>query len=407
MGTVRPPGSKSLTNRALVAAALAEPGASRIIGPLLADDTAAMRAALRALGVLLDDVDEPWLVLGTGGRLTAPAGLVDAGASGTTARFITAVAALAAGVTTIDGTARMRQRPIGPLVDGLMSLGVPIRSRDGYPPVTVTGGHLAGGRVTVDSRLSSQFASALLLVAPLAADTVEVRLGGPVVSRPYLEGTVEVMGAFGAEVVVDGDTFTVAPTGYRKAHFEVEADASAAVYPAVAAAITGGSVVIRGIPPTSIQPDLRVLDVLEQMGCAVSRQGDIIEVTGSPTGVLRAVDVDLSGAPDGAMAVAVAALFAEAPSRIGGLSTLRVKETDRLAALETEIRRVGGGARVEGDVLEVSPGPLRAAEVETYDDHRIAMAMALVGLVEPGIVIRNPGTVSKTWPGYFDMLAAL
>ncbi|HJR90860.1 MAG TPA: 3-phosphoshikimate 1-carboxyvinyltransferase [Acidimicrobiia bacterium] len=405
-GTVRPPGSKSITNRALVAAALADPGASRIHDPLLADDTVAMRNALRAFGVVIDDVDDPWLVLGTGGALDVPAGVVDAGASGTTARFVTAVAALAGGESVIDGTERMRHRPIGPLVDALGMLGVRATARGGFPPVTVTGGTLEGGKTVVDSRSSSQFASALLLVAPMADGEVELELMGPVVSRPYLAGTVQVMRAFGAAVSVEGDRYTVAPAGYRKTNFDVEADASAAVYPAVAAAITGGSVVIQGIPDTSIQPDLEVLHILEKMGCIVSRRDGEIEVTGPP-GRLQAIDEDLSGAPDGAMAVAVAALFADSPSRLRGLSTLRLKETDRLAALETELGRVGGEARVDGEILEVGPGRLRPAEVETYDDHRMAMAMALVGLVEPGIVILDPGTVSKTWPGYFEMLSAL
>ncbi|MGH8912137.1 MAG: 3-phosphoshikimate 1-carboxyvinyltransferase [Acidimicrobiia bacterium] len=406
VGIVRPPGSKSLTNRALVVAALARPGASRLHGALEAADTVAMRGALRAFGVLIDDNDEPWLVLGTGGDLSAPERVIDAGASGTTARFVTAVASLAKGVTTVDGTARMRSRPIGPLVDALLTLGVNAVAPSGFPPVWVEGPGLGGGRVTVDASVSSQFASALLMVAPLADDVVEITLGGPVVSRPYLDGTVEVMRAFGAEVTVSGDEFAVAPTGYHKAHFEIEADASAAVYPAVAAAITGGRVLIRGIPEHSRQADLAVLDVLGAMGCAVTRSGDAIEIVG-PDGNLRAVAVDLSSAPDGAMAVAVAALFAEGTSRLDGLSTLRVKETDRLAALETEIRRIGGEIRIVGDALEVTGGLLTGAEIETYDDHRMAMSMSLVGLVVPGIAIRHPGVVSKTWPGFFDVLATL
>lgn len=406
-GQVRPPGSKSLTNRALVAAALAGPGSvSRIEGPLEAEDTDAMKAALRSLGVLVDDNDDPWLVLGTGGDLTAPATPIDAGASGTTARFVTAVAALAAGTSVIDGTPRMRRRPIGPLVDALSALGVEAEANGGFPPVTVRGGSLRGGSVVVDSTASSQFATALLLVAPMAGAPVTLTLGGPVVSRSYLEGTVEVMRSFGAEVGVEGDTFNVAPGGYRKAHFTVEADASAAVYPAVAAAITGGQVEIVGIPSGSSQPDLAILAALAEMGCSLDHQGDRLTVAG-PGGGLAAIETDLTGAPDGAMALAVACLFADGPSRLSGLSTLRVKETNRLAALEAEIRRIGGKARVDGDTLEVEPGPLHGAEIETYDDHRMAMSMALVGLVVPGVVVRDPGTVAKTWPGYFEMLGAL
>lgn len=405
-GTVRPPGSKSLTNRALAVASLVPPGASRIVDPLEAEDTQAMRAALRALGVLIDDNDDPWLVLGTGGSLVAPAEPIDVGASGTTMRFVTALAALASGVTTVDGTPRMRRRPIGPLVDSLVALGVDARATDGAPPVTVVGGRLEGGTVEVDSSTSSQFASALLMVAPMAQRPVEIVLKGPVVSRPYLVGTVGVMRAFGAFVDVEGDRFLVEPSGYAKTEYRVEADASAAVYPALAAAITGGEVVIRGIPLESNQPDLALLDVLEEMGCDVVRAPETVTVTGPP-GRLRPVDRDFTGAPDGAMAAAVAALFASGTSMLGGLTTLRHKETDRLAALATELTRLGSGAEVDGDTLVVTPDTLRGAEIETYDDHRMAMALAIVGLVVPGVHIKDPGTVAKTWPGYFDMLAAL
>lgn len=404
---VRPPGSKSLTNRALVAAALAPSGsASRLAGPLEADDTRVMRDALRALGVLIDDVDDPWLVLGTGGDLMAPPAVVDVGASGTTARFITALAALAKGVTTIDGTERMRQRPIGPLVEALTRLGVDAESAAGFPPVTIEGGRLAGGHVEIDASLSSQFVSALMLVAPMADSPTELSLAGPVVSRPYLDSTVQVMTAFGADVRPEADKFIIAATGYHKAHFEVEADASAAAYPAVAAAIAGGTVDILGIPATSLQPDLLVIRLLGEMGCEVSFDPDRITVKG-PTPGLRPLNADLGGAPDGAMALAVAALFADGESSLGGLGTLRWKETDRLAALRTEIRRLGGRAEVEGDTLYISPGTLHGAEIDTYDDHRMAMSFALAGLVVPGVSIREPEVVSKTWPAYFRMLSSL
>ncbi len=404
---VRPPGSKSLTNRALVAAALARPGASRIHDPLEADDTERMRSGLAAMGVLIDDNDDPWLVLGTGGALEAPSSTIDVGASGTTARFLTAVATLVGGTVSLDGTERMRERPLRPLIDSLTTMGASLGSPTGGLPAVVEGrGRLDGGVVTVDATTSSQFASAILLVSPLANSPVDIRLTGPVVSRPYLDGTVEIMRAFGAEISVEGDRFQVNPTGYEKAHVTIEADASAAVYPAVAAAITGGTVLIEGIPPRSTQPDLAVFDILEQMGCDVNREERGIRVVG-PEGALQPVESDLSGCPDGAMAVAVAALFAEGTSRLEGLSTLRLKETDRLEALETELRRVGGVARASDDSLEVGPGQLRGAEIETYDDHRMAMSMALVGLMVPGVLVSRPEVVSKTWPGYFQMMSAL
>lgn len=366
-----------------------------------------MRRSLRSFGVLIDDNDDPWLVLGTGGNLEEPAGVVDVGASGTTARFVTALAALVEGRVVIDGIPRMRERPIGPLVEALQALGVDASSTDGYPPVEIRGtGRVPGGRVTVDASVSSQFASALLLVAPLASDTVEVELAGPVVSRSYLDGTVDMMRLFGADVGVDGHRFVVQPGGYDKAHVEIEPDASAAVYPAVAAAVTGGVVEIPGIPLESSQPDLAVLEVLSDMGCRVQRDEKGIRIEG-PAGGLEPVDADLTVAPDGAMAVAVAAAMAGGPSVIRGLSTLRWKETDRLVALESELGKIGAEVRVVGDTLEVRPGRLHGATVETYGDHRMAMAMAIAGLVIDGIVISDPGVVSKTWPGFFDMLAAL
>ena len=402
---VRPPGSKSITNRALVAAALATGGVSRLEGPLEADDTEVMRRALRGFGVMIDDVDDPWLVLGTGGRLAAP-GTVDVGASGTSARFLTALAALAPGFTTIDGTPRMRQRPIGELTAALAALGVDVETTDGCPPVTVHGGGLSGGTVTVDSARSSQFVSAVLLVAPMAEGSLVVEAPG-LVSSPYVETTLEVMRAFGATVRPCGEhRWRVEPTGYRTAHLEIEADASAAVYPLVAAAILGGVVAIDGIPAASTQADLRILEVLEAMGCEVWRRAGRVVLAG-PSRRLTAVDVDMNSAPDAVLGLAVACLFADGPSRIRNVGNLRLKETDRLTALATEIRRVGADARIEGDDLVVVPGEIRPARVHTYDDHRMAMSFALVGLARPGITIENPRCVEKTWPGYFDMLSGL
>lgn len=400
---IRPPGSKSLTNRALVAAALVPDGSvSRIVDPLEADDSVVMRSGLRSLGVMIDDVDDPWLVLGASGSLTP--GDVDVGASGTTARFLTAVAATVRGTVRIDGTPRMRERPIGPLVSALEGLGAKIESSGGYPPLTVRG-PIGPGATTVSGAISSQFLSAVLLVAPTLGDAVTVDVVDGLVSAPYIAGTLEVIRAFGGSVSVDGDRYRVAPTGYRKTTFEVEADASAAVYPAVAAAVTGGRVVIRGIPSSSSQPDLAILTHLEAMGCRVDRNTDSIVVEG-PT-MLEPLDADLSAAPDGALGLAVACLFARGPSRLRGLGTLRVKETDRLAAIATEIRRLGAGAEVEGDDLAVRPAVMGAADIETYDDHRMAMAFSLVGLRVPGVRILDPDCVSKTWPGWFTALEAM
>lgn len=404
-GVVRPPGSKSITNRALVAAALAT-GVSRLSDPLEADDTEAMRAGLAVLGSSIDDSDDPWLILGTGGQLSVPAEPIDARLSGTTARFLTAVAALAPGAVTITGRGRMRERPMSELLDSLKAAGVQVESPTDSLPVTVVGvGAIDGGVIPVDPSRSSQFVSALLLIAPMASGPVEVKLTKPPVSRPFLNSTIEVMKEFGAHVLATEDRFVVEPSGYQSARLDIEADASAAAYPLVAAAITGGMVGVEGIPADSSQPDLALIAVLESMGCVVRRMPHRLDLTGPEQ--LRPIDVDMNNAPDAVLALAVACMFATGRSRIRNVGNLRLKETDRLTALRTEISRVGGLAEIEGEDLVVGPATLHGATVQTYDDHRMAMAMALVGLRQDGVVIDQPGCVQKTWPHYFDMLARL
>lgn len=403
---VRPPGSKSATNRALVIASLAGGGVSRLWGALDADDTAVMRACLRSLGISIDDVDDPWLVLGSDGRLDVPSTVLDVGASGTTARFITAVAALVEGPVEVDGTERMRERPIGDLTAALAQLGVSVETDGGTPPVRLRGGGIRGGHVRIDGSRSSQFVSALLMISPMLDAPAEITVEGGLVSHRYVDTTIEMMRAFGAEVESTGTGYTVAPTGYRKTHLEIEADASAAAYPLVAAAITGGTIGIEGIPESSTQPDLLLASVLGQMGCAVRHIGSQIELRG-PASALTPIDVDMADAPDASLALAVACLFADGESRIRGLSTLRLKETDRLEALENELSRVGAEASIDGDDLVIRPRRMHAARIETYDDHRMAMSFALVGLAVEGIEILDPGCVSKTWPGYFEMLESI
>ncbi|HEX2420227.1 MAG TPA: 3-phosphoshikimate 1-carboxyvinyltransferase, partial [Acidimicrobiia bacterium] len=306
----------------------------------------------------------------------------------------------------IIGRGRLPRRPFRELTEALSSLGVEVSSSDGGLPLSVTGtGELPGGRVEVDPSRSSQFVTALLLVAPMASQPLQIEMTQSPVSAPYLDSTIEVMSSFGAEVVRDGLCFRVANTGYRPTHYEVEADASAATYPLVAAAITGGRVGIEGIPSGSKQPDLALVDVLVQMGCAVRRGDHRLELAGPEQ--LQAIDTEMEGAPDAVLALAVACLFAAGPSRIRNVGNLRHKESDRLAALKEELTRVGGQARVDGNDLLVTPGQLRAATVDSHGDHRIAMAMALVGLRQPGIEIADPIVVEKTWPRYFEVLSSL
>jgi len=409
---VRVPGSKSQSNRALVAAALAE-GASALRGGLTSDDTRVMQEGLRALGVPLDTTGDTWRVTGVAGRLRAPQGPLFTGNSGTTARFLTAAACLADGPVVIDGDARMRERPIDDLTRALEKLGAvcSVEGSNGCPPVRVAGGGLRGGAAVIDARRSSQYVSAVLLAAPYAARDVSLRFeGGVVVSRPYVDLTLDLMRDFGADAAweTDGGLRVAAPRPYRGRSYAIEADASSAAYPFCAAAVVGGRVRVEGISPGSRQPDLGLLGLLERMGCTVLRGPDWAEVRRDPQTPLRGIDVDMNALPDAVLALAVVALFAQGPTRIRNVANLRIKETDRLHALETELRALGADARADADSLSVEPPETpRPARVRTYDDHRMAMAFALAGLRAPGVVILDPGCVSKTWPGYFQMLEAL
>ena len=409
--SIRVPGSKSITNRALLIAGLAE-GESLLRGPLHSDDTEVMRNALEALGARIEVAEDALRVHGTGARLRDPKTALYTGNSGTSARFLTAAATLGSAPTVIDGNERMRQRPIRELVDALAELGakLDIQGNDGCPPLLVHGGGLPGGRAEIDARNSSQFVSAILLASPYAASDVTLSfIEGILVSRPYVDLTLQVMRAFGAEAKweADGSLHVIAGKTYSARDYTIEPDASSAVYPFCAAAIAGGTVRIEGIPADSIQADFALLGLLEQMGCTVVYGGDYAEVRG-PAEPLRSLGrIDMNPLPDAALAMAVVALFADGPTVIENVANLRIKETDRLAALETELRRLGARAEAGPDWLRIEPGPLRGAEIETYDDHRIAMSFALAGLRVPGVVIRNPGCVSKTWPNFFDVFGHL
>ena len=411
---VRVPGSKSITNRALLVAGLAQ-SESHLTGALDSDDTDVMRKGLSALGAQIQGADSDWSVVGTGGVLSLPESPIDARNSGTTARFLTAAATLAPGPVVVDGNARMRERPILALVEALESLGsqLEILGQSGCPPVRIAGGGLPGGRGEIDGSQSSQYTSAILLAAPYAQRDVEISfVDGVLVSRPYVDITLAVMRDFGAEadwVEIDGkEGLRVrASAPYQAREYAIEPDASSAAYPFCAAAVSGGSVRVQGIPRTTLQADFRILDLLERMGCTVRHHADSVELQG-PAGPLRSLgEVDMNDLPDAALVYAVVALLADGPTRIKNIWNLRIKETDRLAALETELRKLGARAHAQHDSLTIQPGPLHGAEIDTYDDHRMAMSFALAGLRIPDVVIRNPGCVSKTWPGYFEMFETL
>jgi 3-phosphoshikimate 1-carboxyvinyltransferase len=407
------PGSKSLTNRALVAAALAA-GESRIEGILLADDTEAMLGCIGALGadVAVDRAANLAVVRGLdgrprGGMPVAPVH-VDVRESGTTARFVAPLAALADGAVVVDAAEAMQRRPMASLFNALRHLGAEVehRGEPGSLPVAISGGPVAGGAVDLPGDESSQFLSGLLLAAPAMARGLRVRLTTPLVSRPYVTMTRAVMRAFGATT---GEPrpgeLSVEPQPYDARTYRVEPDASAASYFFAAAAICGGRARVDGLGRGSLQGDTAFVDVLEQMGATVVRTAAFIEVRGERP--LRGIDVDLADLSDTAPTLGVVAALATSPTRVRGVGFIRRKESNRIEAVVTELRRCGISAAETDDGFVVHPGDPRPAVVQTYGDHRIAMSFALLGLRSDGIRIADPGCVAKTFPGFFEALEGL
>jgi 3-phosphoshikimate 1-carboxyvinyltransferase len=420
VGTVRVPGSKSITNRALALAALAD-GTTTLVGALFADDTARMIDCLRALGfaVAADEAAETVTVEGRGGHIPAERAALFVGNSGTTARFITPLVALGRGEFVIDGVPRMRQRPMGDLLQALAQLGIDAASGagTGCPPIRVRAAGWPGGECAVRADASSQFLSGLLMAAAGGdGEATRVRLEGPILSGPYIEMTVAMMRQFGGHVTVsDGGRVYEIPGRQRyraRPDYVVEPDASAASYFLAAAAITGGRVRIHGIGGGALlQGDWAFADVLARMGCRVTRGGDFLEVAG--TGTLSGVSLDMNAISDTVMTLAAVAPFADGPTVIENVAHIRHKETDRIAAVAAELRRLGVRVDERADGLTIHPiasdEAILPATVRTYDDHRMAMAFALVGLRARGggVRIADPGCVSKTFPDYFARLAGL
>ncbi len=407
----RPPGSKSLTNRFLFMAALAD-GASTLAGAATADDSARMAENLRQLGIAIDAEPPDLLrVSGCGGVIPEHEAELDVRGAGTVMRFLTAFCCLAQGQFRIDGSERMRERPIGALVNGLRELGAQIDydGQAGFPPLRIAAAGLPGGHAVFSRAISSQFASALLLAAPLARQDVLLELRGGVPSRPYLDMTIAAMRAAGVELLGDGSGRLVVPAwqSYRAGHYEIEPDASAATYFWGAAALCGGRVQVDGLSDASLQGDVRFVDVLAEMGCCVERGAGQLAIS-RRGGALRGVDVDLNDMPDTAQTLAVLSLFAEGPTRIRNVGNLRVKETDRLAALACELTKLGAAVELEPDGITIRPPAQPSpARIETYDDHRMAMSFSLAGLRIPGLTIADANCVRKSVPGFFDRLAAL
>lgn len=404
------PGSKSISNRALLIAALAE-GESELHGVLFSDDTRFMIAALRELGIELEcDVSAARVrVAGRSGEWPVKRADLFVGNAGTAMRFLLAALCLGHGRYRIDGAARMRERPIQDLVDALAALGARLRCEldTGCPPVVVDADGLKGGTAGVRGDRSSQFVSALLQVAPYAARDVAVQIHGTLIARPYVDMTVGVMAAFGVRVERQGDAWYAVAAGdsYRARRYDVEPDASSAHYFLAAAALAGGRVRVEGLGRASLQGDVRFAELLSSMGAEVHWEDDAIEVIGPEK--LGGIDVDLNELSDTAPTLAVLGAFTSGAVRIRNVAHLRWQESDRLHAVATELQRLGVEVEELADGLVVHPSNVRAGRVKTYDDHRIAMSFALVGLKVSGIVIEEPACVSKTFPDYFTRLEAL
>lgn len=405
-GQIQLPGSKSLSNRVLLLSALAQ-GDTEVSNLLDSDDTRHMIAALRSLGTSLQLSEDGThcSVQGLGGPFPVRDADLYLGASGTDIRLLCSAVCLGQGVFTLTGEPRMAERPIKDLVEALTVLGASIEylQEEGFPPLRIHASGLAGPRVSIRGNISSQYLTSLLSAAPMSCQKLRIDVDGELVSKPYIDLTLDVMRRFGVPVRnEDYRTFLVPEVaGYRSpGNALVEGDASSATYFLSAAAIKGGTVRVNGVGADSVQGDIKHADILEQMGAVVRRGPDWIEVS---AGQLRGIDVDLNHMPDAAMTVAATALFADGKTVIRNIYNWRVKETDRLAAMASELRKVGALV-VEGrDYLEITPpSRIQPAAIDTYNDHRIAMCFSLAALGDAEITINNPGCVSKTFPDYFE-----
>jgi 3-phosphoshikimate 1-carboxyvinyltransferase len=398
------PGSKSITNRALVLAALAD-GRSTITGVLHSDDTRHMRSAIAALGIPIRDLNDTTLVVDGGrNRLRVPAHPLFVGNSGTTVRFLAALACLVDGSVTLTGDDHMATRPIADLTDSLKQLGVTLDSPTGCPPLTIHGGRLPGGVVTMRGDRSSQYFSALMMAGSLAEADLRIRVVGQLVSRPYVEITRSMVADFGGAIDVDGSDFVVrCIPGFTARPYRVEPDASSASYAFALAAAGGGAVTVPGLGRHALQGDHAFVDILERAGARVSRLDDGTVVSG--TGRLQGVEADMHHISDTAMTLAAIAATAQGPTTIRNVANIRIKETDRLVAMVTELRRLGQGVEHGDDWLRIDPRPVTSAVVRTYGDHRMAMSFAILGLLRPGISIDDPACVAKTYPTFWDDVA--
>ncbi len=407
-GSIRPPGSKSLTNRALVIAALAR-GTSMLTGVLDSRDTQVMIDSLQKLGIVIEQskAERTLKIQGCEGRPPAAQADLWLENSGTSIRFLTALCTLGNGRFRLDGNARMRERPIADLVTAIQQFGIAVECEQGNlcPPVILTSQGLPGGKISMNANLSSQFLSAMLMAAPCAEQPVEIQIAGEMVSEPYIEMTLEIMSQFGvvAERPAPG-IFRLVPQTYRATHYDIEPDASAASYFFGVAAVTGGTVTVEGLHAKSLQGDIQFVRALEQMGCRVTWGSQSVTVHGGP---LRGIEIDMNAISDTAQTLACIAAFASGPTRIRNVAHMRIKETDRVFAVVTELRRLGLRIEEFPDGMTITPGGLHGGTVATYDDHRMAMSFSLIGLRIPGIKIAHPECTAKTYPDFFADLDRL
>lgn len=400
------PGSKSIANRALVCAALAK-SESVISNCAPGDDTEAMITALRILGVGVERNGDSVRVGGNLDLENISEVQVDAKLAGTTSRFLTALCSLRAGSTIIDGQEPLRRRPMNDLHSALRSLGANIApiGADGCLPVRVSRADVWQAKVAVRASMSSQFTSALMMIAPCLPSGLEIVLDDEVVSRGYIEMTVGVMRAFGARTDFSGNQIWVSPGEYRGSSFDVEPDASAASYPLGAAAISGGLVTIKNLSRNSLQGDVEFIDLLARMGCQVAETADGLQIRRDRADGLLGISVDMSQISDCVPTLAVVAMFADSPTVISGVGFIRSKESDRISDLIGELRKLGANIVETSDGMVIKPATLSAASLETHDDHRLAMAFALIQREVRGVEVQNPDVVTKSWPNFFEVLS--
>ena len=401
-GTVTIPGSKSYTNRALLISALAD-GVSRLKNPLVSDDTKYMIEALKGFGIQVQEEAGDLIVSGKGGQLMVPTKDIFVGNAGTTMRFLTTFSALAKGKVRLDGDERMQERPIADLLDCLMQMGVKATTayNNDCPPLEIEGEGVPGGKVKLAGDKSSQYITSLLLSAPYFQNKTNVIIEGDLTSKSYVDITLDIMKTFGVGVENHNyKKFSIqANQVYEAQAYQVEGDWSSASYFLGAAAVTGGEITISGVEPASVQGDAKFPDVLEKMGCNVKKSDHLVRLKGNP---LKGITINMNNMPDTVQTLAVIALFAQGETLIEDIGNLKIKETNRIEALANELGKLGAEVKAGEDFLLIKPGKYQGAEIETYNDHRMAMSFAIAGLIIPKVKIKNPNCVEKSFPDFFS-----